>query len=510
MNAVLIAALLVPLAGACLLPLLGDTAARLAATVVSGAAFVLTLVLAVDVGTSRTPRAVTDVTWISSLGVHIHLGVDGISSPLLALTGLLVFLCCLYSLRVVPDPGRPGLLLALLLVLETGVLGTFAALDLVLFFLAFEVVLLPMYLVIAHWGGSPRARHAATKFFLYTLAGSTLMLIGLLLLGLRTGTSDMTALAQRHGAGLGLTTQVLAFTALTLGFAVKSPLWPLHTWLPDAHSEAPTVGSVLLAGVLLKMGTYGLIRIAVPDLPRAAHDIAPVLATLAAIAIVYGALCCLAQRDLKRLVAYSSVGHMGFVLLGIATLTPTGIDAALFGNVAHGLITGLLFFLAGGLKDRAHSGQLGRLGGGLYLRLPRYAVLLTFAAVASLGLPGLAGFWGEVLALLAAYRPAAGLPVPLYRGLMAAGLFGTLLTAGYFLWLLARVAYGRATDQTWAPGPGRARHGAGQDATGAGDVRAVEWLAWTPLVVAILALGLYPRLLLAVTHPAVTLLVGGR
>jgi NADH-quinone oxidoreductase subunit M len=317
------------------------------------------------------------------------------------------------------------------------------------------------------------------------------MLIGLLLLGIRAGTSDMTVLTQRHGAGLDSASQLLAFIAIALGLAIKSPLWPLHSWLPDAHTEAPTVGSVLLAGVLLKMGTYGLIRIAVPDLPTAAHDLAPTLAILATVAVVYGALCCLAQTDLKRLIAYSSVGHMGFVLLGIATLTSAGIDAALFGNIAHGLITGLLFFLVGGLKDRHHTGNIAAIGSGLFLRLPRYGALLMFAAVASLGLPGLAGFWGEVLALLAAYHPAAGLPVALFRVLMAAGFLGTLLTAGYFLLLLSRLAFGPVRPHTEPHD----------------DVQAVEWLAWAPLVAGTLALGLYPRMLLAVTHPATLLLV---
>ena len=493
MSAVALLVLLaLPLVGSAVLPALPDRLATGLAVGISAATLVLAGALAAVAGTSGTPHAVTDVPWISGLGVRFHVAVDGVSTPLLVLTALLTVLCCLYTARVVPEPGRPRQLLALLLLLETGMLGTFAAADLVLFFVAFEVVLIPMYLLIGIWGGGERSGRAAVKFVLYTLLGSAFMLIGLLLLGIHAGTTDMTVLARRHGQGIGEGTQLLAFAALGLGFAIKSPLWPLHTWLPDAHTEAPTVGSVLLAGVLLKMGTYGLVRIAVPDLPRAAHHLAPTLAVLATVAIGYGALCCLAQRDVKRLIAYSSVGHMGFVLLGIATLTPAGTDAALFGNVAHGLITGLLFFLVGGLKDRHHSGDVQDIGPGLFLRLPRYGALLTFAAVASLGLPGLAGFWGEVLALLAAYHPAAGLPVPLFRVLMAAGFLGTLLTAGYFLLLLSRVAFGPVRPRA-VTGP---------------DVRAVEWLAAAPLVVATVALGLYPRLLLAVTHPATALLVG--
>lgn len=492
MSVLLLVTLGLPLTGALLLPWLRDALAQWLAVLLTAAVLVGTAVLTAGVGTSSRPHAVTDATWIASLGVHFHVLVDGVSAPLLLLTAGLSLLCCLYSLRSVPAPGRARHLLALVLALEAGVLTTFAAGDLVLFFVGFETVLLPMYLMIAVWGGSPRAGHAATKFVLYTLLGSALMLIGLLLLAVQAGTTDMTVLAARHGAGLGRATQGLAFAALALGFAVKSPLWPLHTWLPDAHTEAPTVGSVLLAGVLLKMGTYGLVRIAVPDLPRAAHAAAPVLAVLATVAIVYGALCCLAQPDLKRLIAYSSVGHMGFVLLGIATLTPLGLDAALFGNIAHGVITGLLFFLVGGLKDRHHTGAVAGIGSGLLLRAPRYGALLTFAAVASFGLPGLAGFWGEVLALLAAYQPAAGLSLPLFRALMAAGFLGTLLTAGYFLLLLSRITFG--------PVP--------PDAGPTPDVQAVEWVAAAPLVAAALVLGLYPRLLLAATHPVTVLLVG--
>ena len=255
-------------------------------------------------------------------------------------------------------------------------LGTFVALDLVLFFVVFEVVLVPMYFLIAIWGGGARARHAATKFILYTLLGSVFVIVGILTVYAATGTFDLVELSERGGAGIASGTQVLAFAALFAGFAVKSPLWPLHTWLPDAHTEAPTVGSVLLAGVLLKMGTYGLVRVALPVLPEGAHTLAPLLGALAVAGIVVGALGCLAQTDVKRLIAYSSVGHMGFVLLGIATLTPTGVNAALFANIAHGLITGLLFFLVGGIKDRYGTADLRVLGSGLSERLPRLGALL--------------------------------------------------------------------------------------------------------------------------------------
>jgi NADH-quinone oxidoreductase subunit M len=444
--------------------------------------------------------------------------VDGISLPLVVLTVLLTFLCALYSTRVIPSAAgvaevpssaptvapadaRPRAFIGLLLLLETGMLGTFVALDLILFFVFFETVLVPMYFLIAYWGAEGRAR-AAYKFILYTLLGSAVMLLGLLLIYVKTGTLDMVALATAHGAGMSHNIQVIAFLALLIGFGVKVPMWPLHTWLPDAHTAAPTVGSVLLAGVLLKMGTYGLVRIAIPILPAGAREFAPSIGALAVIGIVYGSLACLAQSDLKRLIAYSSVGHMGFVLLGIATLTAVGINGALFANVAHGLITGLLFFLAGAIKDRHHTSAFAELGGGLYERLPRLGGVLAFAAVASLGLPGLAGFWGELLTLFGAFDPAAVLHRPYFLVLMAIGGLGTLLTAVYLLVMLRRVAMGESRPRWSAVGPG----------TGAAsarlDVRAIEWVSWVPLVILILLAGLWPKVILAVTDPAVRTLLG--
>ncbi|WP_146778812.1 NADH-quinone oxidoreductase subunit M [Actinomadura craniellae] len=441
--------LAVPLAGALalLVPagrfLPGDAAVRRYGVGVSG----LTLLLAMAAAVGFRPgtagmRHEIDLAWAPAIGLRFHLGVDGVSLPLVLLTALLTFLCFVHLVRRPQAGGHARLLTALLLTLEVGMLGTFVALDLLLFFVLFEVVLIPMYAVIAIWGG-PGRRRAAYKFILYTLLGSGALLVGLLLIGVNAGTLDMVELADRHGAGLSRGVQVTAFLLVGLGLAVKAPMWPLHTWLPDAHTEAPTVGSVLLAGVLLKMGTYGFVRIALPMAPEGAEVWAPGLGLLAVVGIVYGALACLAQRDLKRLIAYSSVGHMGFVLLGIATLTPVGVNAALFGNVAHGLITGLLFFLAGTVKERYGTGDLDALGGGMLARAPRLASFLTFAAVASLGLPGLAGFWGEMLALLGAYRPDPELPRTAFLIYMVVGGLGAVLTAAYFLRLLAKVTHGR-------------------------------------------------------------------
>jgi NADH-quinone oxidoreductase subunit M len=432
-----------------------------------------------------------NASWISVIGARYHLGVDGVSLPLLELTLLLGFLCMIYTWRFLPEPGRPKAFVALLLLLQTGMSGTFVAFDLVLFFVFWELVLVPMYFLIGLWGG-PNREYAAIKFFLYTLFGSVFMLLGFLAMYFRAEphTFDMIALQR---AGFSTDFQMLVFAGLFLGFAIKVPMWPFHTWLPDAHTEAPTVGSVHLAGVLLKMGTYGFVRISLPILPDAARVWAPWIGILAVIAIVYAALACLAQRDLKRLIAFSSVGHMGFVMLGIATLTTVGINAAIYGMVAHGVITGMLFFLAGSVHERYHTREISDIGGGMLQKVPFLAGILAFTAIASLGLPGLAGFWGEVMALLSSYSPAQGLSLGLFRTLMVFGGIGTILTAGYFLWMLQRVNLGAVPDR-W------------RDRT-LPDVTGVEYLSWAPLLVGILLLGVAPFIIFDVTGPAVGALV---
>ncbi|HEV8621488.1 MAG TPA: NADH-quinone oxidoreductase subunit M, partial [Actinomycetota bacterium] len=349
--------------------------------------------------------------------------------------------------------------------------------------------------LIGIWGSANR-EYAAIKFFLYTLFGSVFMLLAFLGMYFRSNangahTFDIVQLQQfAASGGFSKTFQLVAFVGVFLGFAIKVPMWPFHTWLPDAHTEAPTVGSVLLAGILLKMGTYGFIRIALPVLPDAAREWAPWIGGLAAIAIVYAALACLAQRDLKRLIAFSSVGHMGFVMLAIATLTPIGINAAIFGMVAHGVITGMLFFCVGSIYDRYHTREIAELGGGLMQKLPYLGGVFAFVAIASLGLPGLAGFWGEVMALLSSYQPAQALNTALFRAFMVAGGVGTILTAGYFLWMLQRVNMGTLPER-W------------REST-LPDVVTVEWVSWLPLLLAIVALGVFPRLILGVTDGAVS------
>jgi NADH-quinone oxidoreductase subunit M len=434
----------------------------------------------------------TNTQWIPQIDANYHIGLDGVSLPLFLLCLLVSFLCLIYTWWHIPEPGKVKAFVALILLLETGMTGTFVALDLVLFFIFFEVVLVPMYFMIGIWGG-PRREYAAVKFFLYTLFGSIFMLLGFLALWINAGTFDMIELRET-GIDASALFQNIVFLGLFLGFAIKVPMWPFHTWLPDAHTEAPTVGSVLLAAILLKMGTYGFVRIAFPILPDAAVTYAPIIGILAVIAIIYGSLCCFAQTDLKRLIAFSSVGHMGFVMLGLATLTDAGINGAIFGMVAHGLITGMLFFVAGSIHERYHTREISALGGVLQ-QIPRFGSVFTYAAIASLGLPGLAGFWGEVLALLGSYQPGAGLSEELFRVLMVGGGIGTVLTAGYLLWTIQRVNLGRVPERF-------------ADGHGIFDVRPLEWYAWAPLLVLILVAGLYPKLILAVTDGPVQTLVG--
>jgi NADH-quinone oxidoreductase subunit M len=427
--------------------------------------------------------------WIEVISSRYHIAVDGISLPLLALTAVIVVLCIIYSWDHFPEPHNPKAFLALLLVLHTGMMGTFVAQDLILFFIFFEVVLLPMYFMIGVWGG-PNREYASIKFFLFTLFGSALMLLGFLALFFKSSeqTFDIVLLSQLAGEGIPGGTQNWIFAGLFLGFAIKVPMFPFHTWLPDAHTEAPTVGSVVLAAVLLKLGTYGFIRIALPVLPDAAMDWAPWIGLLAVIGIIYGALACLAQKDMKRLIAFSSVAHMGFTMLGISTLTDFGINAAIFGMVAHGLITGMLFFLAGSVGERFGTRELSRLGG-LLLQAPKMGWILGFCAMASLGLPGLAGFWGEFPAILSASQPAGGLSEETFRTFMVVAAIGTVLAAGYLLFMLQKVAMGKVPDE-W-------------EHAHIHDVHKPEWLAWMPLLIGIIVLGLVPGLVFDVTDDAV-------
>ena len=494
-NSAITIATFLPLVGAlviALVPSRNDRAVRALAIVFTAAALVVAIAIAADFdyGAGTGLQFELDARWIPAISARYHVGIDGISLPLYVLTFALSFLCAIYSWRFIPSPGKTKGFLALMLLLETGMAGTFIAFDLILFFVFWELVLVPMYFLIGIWGSANR-EYAAIKFFLYTLFGSVFMLLGFLGMFFRSNvggehTFDIIALqefAQTGGFSNGF--QLVVFGAVALGFAVKVPMWPFHTWLPDAHTEAPTIGSVLLAGIMLKMGTYGFLRIALPLLPYGAEKYAPYIGALSAIAIVYAALACLAQRDLKRLIAFSSVGHMGFVMLGIATLTPIGINAAIFGMIAHGVVTGMLFFCVGSLYDRYHTRQMAEIGGGVMQKLPYLGGVFAFVAIASLGLPGLAGFWGEVMALLASFSPASSQNLTLFRVFMVAGGIGTILTAGYFLWMLQRVNMGTVPEK-WKDQPFP-------------DVVAVEWVSWVPLLIVTVALGVFPRLVFGVT-----------
>jgi NADH-quinone oxidoreductase subunit M len=489
-----------PLVGAVIIafiPSEREESARPIALIVSAIAFALSLIILA--GYDFGPRGLqyeVIAPWLSVINAEYHVAIDGVSMPLFVLSYLLTFLCSIYAFGHLEDPGKPKAFLALMLVLQTGMAGTFIAFDLVLFFIFWELVLVPMYFMIGIWGG-PRRQYAAVKFFLYTLFGSVFMLVAFLAVYFSLPgaerTFDIVRLTQLASEGAFTRQfQILAFLGVFLGFAIKVPMWPFHTWLPDAHTEAPTIGSVLLAGILLKMGTYGFVRIALPILPDGAVAFAPLIAVLSVIAILYGSLCCLAQRDLKRLIAFSSVGHMGFVMLGIATLTPIGINAAIFGMVAHGVITGMLFFVAGSVKERYHTREIAEIGGGMFQTMPRMGGIFAFVAIASLGLPGLAGFWGEILALLAAYSPAESLSnyLGLYRVLMVLGAVGTVLTAGYFLWMMQRVMMGQAPER-WRR-------------ASLSDVSTLELGAWMPLLLMTFALGLLPVLITGITDVDVT------
>jgi NADH-quinone oxidoreductase subunit M len=333
--------------------------------------------------------------------------------------------------------------------------------------------------------------------------GSALMLVAFLALFFQTGAESFSIpYLIEEGINIPKNTQIWIFAGMFIGFAVKVPMFPFHTWLPDAHTQAPTQGSVILAAILLKLGTYGFVRIAIPILPEAAKEWAPWIGLLAVIGIIYGALGCLAQTDMKRLIAFSSVAHMGYVMLGISTLTEFGMNAAMFGMVAHGLITGMLFFIAGSIKERYHTLEIKRLSG-LLIQVPKLGWILGFSAMASLGLPGLAGFWGEFPAILAAYQPAEGLPVGVFRAYMVVAAIGTVFAAAYLLWLYQRTAFGEPTAE-FSGGHGH-DHGHGDDDAHSDihDVNKFEWIAWTPLLIAIVVFGVYPQLMFKILDPAV-------
>jgi NADH-quinone oxidoreductase subunit M len=448
---------------------------------VSVALSMIPLVLTAIIWATYNP-AVSDMqfierhVWIPSLSIQYFLGVDGLSVPMLFLTALLSTISLVISFHI---KNRVKEYFAFFLLLECGMLGVFAALDFFLFYIFWEIMLVPMYFLIGIWGG-PRKEYAAIKFFLYTLFGSIFMLIGILALYLSTSphTLDMLELIE-HGPEFARSLQLVVWFFFFLAFAIKVPVFPFHTWLPDAHVEAPTAVSIILAGVLLKMGTYGFLRISFPMLPDGTTYFAPMLAVLGVSAIIYGALVSMAQKDLKKLVAFSSVSHMGYCMLGMAVFFITSAGAAHITAIAgcyyqmfsHGLITGALFLLVGVLYDRAHTREIAAFGG-LGVKLPIYTAIMTLFAMASLGLPGMSGFIAEFMVFIGAFAK--------YKILTGIAVIGVVLTAGYILRMVQRIFLGEFNHK-W------------DHLT---EINTREVLAVLPLVILTIALGVYPRLLI--------------
>jgi NADH-quinone oxidoreductase subunit M len=425
--------------------------------------FVLSLILWVRFDPSQAGfQFVENVPWLPEYGVGYRMGVDGISVLFVLLSTLLTPICILVSWESVHTRVREYMIA--FLVLETMMVGMFCAADFIVFYMFFEGVLIPMYLIIGIWGGTRRV-YAAIKFFLYTLAGSVLMMLALLAMWQVAGTTDLAVLMHTHFPAEMQTWLFLAFLA---SFAVKVPMWPVHTWLPDAHVEAPTAGSVILAGVLLKMGAYGFLRFSVPMLPEASAAWAPLIYTISIVAVVYTAAVALAQTDMKKLIAYSSIAHMGVVTIGIFTFDVQGIQGALFQMLSHGVVAGALFMCVGVIYDRMHTREIARYGG-LVARMPAYAVVFMVFTMASIGLPGTAGFIGEFLVLVGAFH------VSFWLSLL--GSLGMILGAIYALYLYRRVVFGKLERA---------------DLRGILDLSPREIAAFAPLVLLTLWMGIYP------------------
>ena len=404
--------------------------------------------------------------WLPGTGIGYHMGVDGISMPFVLLSTFLTPLSILASWRSIKVRVREYMIA--FLVLETMMVGMFASLDMLMFYLFFEAVLIPMFIIIGVWGGARRV-YAAFKFFLYTLLGSVLMLVCMLAMYIEVGTTDIPVLT---GYSFGVGMQTWLFLGFMASFAVKVPMWPVHTWLPDAHVEAPTAGSMILAGVLLKMGGYGFIRFSLPMFPHASEFFAPLIFALSIIAVIYTSLVALAQSDMKKLIAYSSVAHMGFVTIGIFTLTEQGIAGAMFQMISHGLVSAALFFCVGVVYDRLHTRDISAYGG-VAAVMPRYAVFFMLMMLASVGLPGTSGFVGEMLVLVGAWKASTWVAFFTATGLV--------LGATYMLWLYRRVMFGGIVND---------------------DVRAMEpmnrreFAIFLPITVLVLWFGVYPASLL--------------
>jgi NADH-quinone oxidoreductase subunit M len=481
-----------PLAGALLIAFLPARFARPVGLGAALLAWVASLLLVIGFSAERGGlfQFVEEVSWIPKFGIEYKLGVDGLSLVLVVLTTTLTWISILASFK--PIQTRIKEYMVSFLILEVGMIGVFLALDSFLFYIFWEIVLVPMYLIIGIWGGANRI-YATIKFVLYTLVGSLLMLVAILATAFAfqaahgrdwSGAFDFQALREfaTEGGGFDPTLQLLAFGAFFLAFAIKVPMFPFHTWLPDAHVEAPTAGSVILAAVLLKLGGYGFIRWTLSLYPDAAHTFAPAIIVLSLIAIIYGAIVALVQPDLKKLVAYSSVSHMGFVTLGIFVFQPQGMAGAILQMVNHGLITGALFLLVGVIYERTHDRTIAKMGG-LAGRTPVYAAIFGFFVFASAGLPGLSGFVGEFLALVGTFA------VNPWAAAVAALVM--ILGAAYLLWMFQRVFTGELSGFL---------AGLGNHLT---DISPVEILTLAPLAALVVAFGLFPGILLDLINGSV-------
>jgi NADH-quinone oxidoreductase subunit M len=465
---------------------------RLAAVAFSGMSFLLSLQLFNQFNRQTDAmQFVEKVSWIPAFGANFHLGIDGLSLPLIILTTLLTLLSVVASFNI---ENRVKEYFFWFLLLETGMIGVFVSLDFFLFYIFWEVTLVPMYFLIGIWGG-PQKEYAAIKFFLYTLFGSVFMLIAILALYFRADphTFDIPQLITQNAQFLG-TFQYVAFLFLFIAFAIKVPIFPFHTWLPLAHVEAPTAVSVILAGVLLKMGTYGLMRISFPLFPGASLWFAVPLLILAFINIVYGALVAMAQTDIKKMVAYSSINHMGYALLGMAAFTVTGFNGSILQMVNHGIITGSLFLLVGVLYDRAHIRDMDAFGG-LGARLPVYTGIMVLASMASLGLPGLAGFISEFLCFLGAFSADGGAllygKIPFFKFFTALSVIGILVTAAFFLRMVQKVFLG-PFNAKWE---------------GLKDMNMRELIAVVPLTALTILIGVWPHWLISIMDTTVNSMV---
>jgi NADH-quinone oxidoreductase subunit M len=481
---ILTALILLPAAGAvgvALIPSSREDLAKPVGILVAIAEAALAGVLLVNFSTNNAGfQFQTDQKWIPAFGISWHLGVDGISLFLVVVTALLFPI----GLAGPTIHGRPRQFMAWMLLLEAACIGSFLALDLFVFFVMFEITLVPMYFIISGWGYGNRV-YAALKFFVYTMAGSAFLLVGILALVFLTAHGHISfgfIDVARKAPLLNQTEQRLIFLALIVGFAVKTPIFPLHTWLPDAHTEAPTAGSIILAGVLLKLGSYGILRFAVFMFPKAAVDLAPLLLTLAVIGITYGAIVATMQKDLKRLVAYSSVAHLGFIVLGIFAFTSQGLSGGVIQMVNHALSTGALFFLVGMIYERRHTRQIADFGG-LQKTVPVLAAVFLFIAMSSIGLPGLNGFVGEFLIMIGTFLT--------HRWWAIVAATGVILAAVYMLWAYQRVFHGvPAGDNTRLP-----------------DMTWRERGVMLPLIAGIVLLGVYPKPVLDRINPSVNHLI---